>query len=86
VVRKTGGLADTVCDYDHLAARGTGFLFEDYTPSALKSAVKRAACVFVDKRRLGRVVREGMAQDFSWRRPADAYLGLYEKAAGRVRA
>jgi len=86
VVRKTGGLADTVRDYDHLAARGTGFLFEDYTPSALKNAVKRAACVFVDKRRLGGVVREAMGEDFSWRRPADAYLGLYEKSVQRVRA
>lgn len=86
VVRKTGGLADTVRDYDHLASKGTGFLFEDYSPSALKNAVKRAACVFVDKRRLGRIVRESMGEDFSWSGPADAYLGLYEKALKRVRA
>lgn len=85
VVRKTGGLADTVRDYEHLSARGTGFLFEDYTPSALKNAVKRAACVFVDKRRLGGVVRDAMREDFSWARPADVYLGLYEKAVNRVR-
>ncbi len=85
VVRRTGGLADTVCDYDHLAARGTGFIFEDYTSSALKGAAKRAACVFVDKRRLARLMREGMSEDFSWEKPADAYLGLYEKAIQRVR-
>ncbi len=86
VVRRTGGLADTVRDYDHLSARGTGFLFEDYTPSGLKNAVKRAACVFVEKRRLGRVVREAMGEDFSWRRSADTYLGLYEKAVQRLTA
>jgi starch synthase len=86
VARRTGGLADTVRDYDHLASRGTGFLFEDYTPSALKNAVKRAACVFVDKRRLGRMVQEGMREDFSWRKPADAYLRLYEKAVKRIKA
>ncbi len=84
VVRKTGGLADTVRDYDHLTASGTGFIFEDYTPSALKNAAKRAACVFVDKKRLGRVVREAMREDFSWEKPADAYLGLYEKALQKV--
>jgi starch synthase len=86
VVRKTGGLADTVRDYDHLLGRGTGFFFEDYTPSALKNAVKRAACVFVDKRRMGRVVREAMGEDFSWSGPAGAYLGLYKRAVKRVRA
>ncbi len=84
VVRKTGGLSDTIRDYDHLAARGTGFFFEDYTPSALKNAVKRAACVFVDKRRMGRVVREAMNEDYSWSRPAGSYLGLYEKVVQRV--
>ncbi|MFI5296202.1 MAG: glycogen synthase GlgA [Thermodesulfovibrionales bacterium] len=85
VVRKTGGLADTVRDYDHLSAGGTGFLFEDYTPSALKNAVKRAVCVFVDKRRLGGLVRDAMREDFSWEKPAGVYLGLYEKAVNRVR-
>lgn len=85
VVRKTGGLADTVRDYDHLAASGTGFIFEDYASSALKDAAKRAACVFVDKRRLGRLVRAGMNEDFSWKKPADSYLVLYEKAIRKVR-
>ena len=85
VVRKTGGLADTVRDYDHLSCRGTGFVFEDYTPSALKNAVKRAVCVFVDKKRLDGVARDAMREDFSWARSAEVYLGLYEKAVNRVR-
>jgi len=85
VVRKTGGLADTVRDYDHLSSRGTGFVFEDYTPSAMKNAVKRAVCVFVDRKRLGGVIRDAMREDFSWARPAEAYLGLYEQAVNRVR-
>jgi starch synthase len=85
VARKTGGLADTIRDYDHLAAKGTGFLFEDYTPSALKSAVKRALCIFVDRKKAGKVIRDAMREDFSWGRPADNYLELYEKSVKRVR-
>ncbi len=85
VVRKTGGLADTVRDYDHLSSRGTGFVFEDYNRAAMKDAVKRAVCVFADKRKLSGLAKDAMLEDFSWTGPAERYLGLYEKAVNRVR-
>lgn len=84
VARRTGGLADSIRDYDHLAARGTGFLFDDFTPSAMRDAVKRALCLFTEKGRRARVVLEGMREDFSWRKPSGEYLELYEKACGKV--
>ena len=84
VARRTGGLADTVVDYDHIASKGTGFLFEDFTASALGSAVKRALCIFVDRRKAGRIIRDAMREDFSWSGPADRYLELYEKAVDKV--
>ncbi len=86
VARRTGGLADSILDYDHLAARGTGFLFDDFTPSGLRDAVKRALCLFTDDRRMARVVADGMREDFSWQKPAGQYIGLYEKARGKVNA
>ena len=84
IVRKTGGLVDTVREYDHIAGKGTGFFFEDYTPSALLGAVKRALCVFVDKKGMGRAVRAGMMEDFSWEGPVDEYFRLYKRAMHKV--
>jgi len=84
VVRKTGGLADTVVDYDHLQSTGTGFLFTDYIRSSLASAVKRALCVFSDRKKTGGLRLDAMKADFSWNRSADEYLDLYRLAIRRT--
>ena len=81
VARATGGLIDTIQDYDPLAAAGTGFLFHDYTASALVSALKRAFCLFTEKNKMKKVTIEGMKQDFSWKKSAADYIELYGKAA-----
>ncbi|MBI5073931.1 MAG: glycogen synthase GlgA [Nitrospirae bacterium] len=80
IVRKTGGLADTVDDYDHLAGRGTGFLFEEYASRALLEASKRAFCVYADKKRMQELIRRAMEENFSWEKAAEAYLDLYRRA------
>ncbi|MEW6584741.1 MAG: glycogen synthase GlgA [Nitrospirota bacterium] len=80
VARRTGGLVDTIRDYDPLAGRGTGFLFADYTPSALLNALKRAFCVYTDKGKLRKMITEGMKEDFSWRRAAERYIEIYWKS------
>ena len=77
IARKTGGLADTIQDYDHLTHTGTGFLFTDYTPYALQDAVKRAICVFTDKINMGKMICDVMKNNFSWSRSTDKYLELY---------
>ncbi len=82
IARKTGGLADTIQDYDHMTNTGTGFLFSDYSPYAMQDAVKRAICVFTDKTKMKKLVSDVMGKDFSWSRSADNYLELY-KAAGK---
>lgn len=82
VARATGGLRDTIRDYDHLAATGTGFLFDDYTTSALRDCVKRALCVFADRKRMNALRRAAMAENFSWSEVAAEYLGLYRKRSG----
>lgn len=80
VARKTGGLVDTVQDYEPLNSRGTGFLFTDYTPSALLDAIKRAFCVYTDPDKMNKMVIDGMNMDFSWRRSAERYIELYGDA------
>jgi starch synthase len=75
VVRRTGGLADTV---EQVAdGHGTGFLFEDPTDDALCDAVSRAVATMRDSVRWRAIQRAGMTRDFSWTRSAAQYRDLY---------
>lgn len=89
VVRRTGGLADSVVDVDADPARGTGFVFEAAEPAELAAACRRAFALRGDGTSaawLG-LVRRGMAVDFAWeRRSAPEYLRLYERAIALRRA
>jgi starch synthase len=83
VVRKTGGLADTIVDATHdAAAQGTanGFVFEAYTVDALWDALVRAVRTFRDRAAWLRLQQTGMRQDFSWRRAAGRYVDAYRRA------
>jgi starch synthase len=80
IARRTGGLADTIEDFEPLARRGTGFLFSDYTVSGMLDALKRAFCVYTDTEKMQSMIRSGMQTDFSWRRSAQRYLELYKTA------
>ncbi len=80
VARRTGGLADTVTDYEPLKGYGTGFLFKDYTASSLADCLRRAFCVYADSRRWKKVMSSAMGMDFSWRTSAMKYITLYHKA------
>ncbi len=76
LVRRTGGLADTVIDASR-GKDGTGFMFEAATSLALSGAVSRALAVY-RKRPAWRVLqRRAMEQDFSWTRAAREYVDLY---------
>ncbi len=80
VVRATGGLADTIEDFNPGEGSGTGFVFKQYSPGALLKAVERAAGCFRDEEAWSRLVRNAMAKDFSWRASAEKYIGLYRRA------
>ncbi len=86
VVRATGGLADTVTDYNDAAGTGTGFTFTPYTPVALLGALERARTVFANPTNWKKLQVAGMRQDFSWDRSAREYVKLYESTRGRPRA
>ncbi|MDH4156404.1 MAG: glycogen synthase GlgA [candidate division Zixibacteria bacterium] len=79
VVRRVGGLADTVEDYDEDTGAGTGFVFEEYTEDALLEALARALRLFPRKRQWTKVVKAGMAQDYSWDQSAQKYHRLFEQ-------
>jgi starch synthase len=82
VVRRTGGLADTVVDAspaDVERGEATGFVFEAAESAALLEAIGRAAAAYKDKALWRRIVRNGMAQDWSWKRSAQEYATIYGK-------
>jgi starch synthase len=81
VVRKVGGLADTVEDYDGWKS-GTGFTFTDYDPRAMLFAIKRALELYRDQAGWAAMVGRAMAQDFSWSRSAARYEALYQGLVG----
>jgi starch synthase len=86
IVRATGGLDDTVTDYNDAAGTGTGFKFGPYSAAALLDAMDRAKSVYDNPSDWKRLQVAGMRQDFSWDRSAREYVKLYESARGRPRA
>jgi len=80
VVRKTGGLADTVLDFDPVRETGTGFVFQDYNPWALFGALVRAYENFRHPDVWRVLTKRAMLADFSWRASAKKYADLYRRA------
>jgi len=82
VVRKTGGLADTIIDYGKHRKMGNGFVFSGLTGKSLERAVRRALSLCRDKKIWAKLVRRAMRADYSWRRSAVEYVKLYQKLTG----
>jgi starch synthase len=80
VVRATGGLDDTVQNYDAKTHQGTGFKFEEYSGEALLAAMRRALALHREQKTWQTVQANGMARDFSWKTSAASYVTLYEAA------
>jgi starch synthase len=79
IVRATGGLADTITDFDGRGDRGTGFVFKKYSAAEMMAAIERALAAFQDAGRWRRLVERGMRQRWSWEDSARKYLQLYER-------
>jgi starch synthase len=80
VVRATGGLDDTIEQFDPGTGQGTGFKFQEYDGAALLGAVRQALAAYRDPASWRRLQLNGMAKDFSWRASALEYARLYERA------
>jgi starch synthase len=79
VVRRTGGLADTVTEYDPATRTGTGFVFSRYDPGQFKAAIERALRLWPKKSEWKRLMLNGMKQNFSWAEPAKKYVKAYRE-------
>jgi starch synthase len=86
VARGTGGLADTVTNYDERTGAGTGFVLDDLTPEALVSTAAWARSTFHDRRHHLAAMRDrAMALDWTWGRSAAEYERVYLDAYARRR-
>jgi starch synthase len=91
VARMTGGSADTISHVTHVEhylcgdlfgeAKGTGFLFKEYSAESFSAQLHRALCLYRSKEAWSRLIRNAMSSDFSWELSAQKYLQLY---AGQV--
>jgi len=86
VVRATGGLADTVQEFDPLTGEGVGFLFQRFEAGEMIAALRRALSIRKQPELWQRIQRNGMAKDFSWRVSVQAYDRVYTEARNRVAA
>jgi starch synthase len=80
VVRKTGGLADTVKDVDEFGEKADGFIFNDFNSMQFLKAIERALICFKNKVKWNKLVKVGMNEDFSWNKSAEKYIEIYKKA------
>jgi starch synthase len=82
IVRATGGLTDTVTEYDPASATGTGLRFTDYDNWSLFAAITRALQSYRFHAEWGELQLRAMAVDHSWRASAARYVTVYERALG----
>ena len=79
IVRNTGGLTDTVENFNQETGIGTGFMFNDLTPQAIYNTVGWAVWAWYNRReQIGEMRRRGMKLDFSWAVSAKKYVEMYE--------
>ncbi|AEG14805.1 glycogen synthase GlgA [Desulfofundulus sp. TPOSR] len=84
IVRATGGLADTVHDFNPSTGSGNGFVFSEYEGDALYHAIQRALSLYTEHPHEWKMlIKRAMELDFSWARSAVEYLQLYQEALSR---
>jgi starch synthase len=79
VVRRTGGLADTVFDPEENPKRGNGFVFDDPSAGDLLTALDRALRLYADRPAWLKLMRQAMTSDNSWTHSAERYITCYRK-------
>ena len=77
VVRKTGGLADSITPYNLSRKAGNGFRFENYNAHEMLYVLKDAIFTYNDKEIWQKLMKTAMTTDFSWSKSAKEYVKLY---------
>jgi starch synthase len=83
VVHATGGLDDTIEEWNPEQGTGTGFKFGNYDVGAFLEALRRSLEAYKDRDKWRVLMRNGMLRDFSWTQPASEYVKQYEECVRR---
>ena len=83
LVRATGGLADTVHQFDPNTEKGTGFVFNNFNSKEFLKILKQAVKIFQDRKAWTKIMKNGMREDFSWEASARKYVQLYGKCLAK---
>lgn len=78
VVRATGGLLDTITDYDEGREHANGFIFDHFTERSMLNTIERAISIYHNPPEWKRLIKNAMEQDFSWKRSSREYLAYYK--------
>ena len=82
IVRRTGGLKDSIIPFNKYTGEGTGFAFENFDSGDLKHAIDEALAAYKDQKTWKTLVKRVMLEDFSWESSAKKYVKLYKKLKG----
>ncbi|MBI3779624.1 MAG: glycogen synthase, partial [candidate division NC10 bacterium] len=85
IVRATGGLDDTIVQFDPETGTGNGFRFEEASAGAFLQAIRQAVTLFRERAQWNRLVANAMAANFTWDRSAEAYEQVYRRAVAQRR-
>lgn len=83
IVRQTGGLADSVSQVNAGAGTGTGVVFQHYDGTGLRWAIDTALDLYADKPLWQKIMRNGMAMDFSWQTQGEQYVRIFRQLSGK---
>jgi glycogen/starch synthases, ADP-glucose type len=84
IVRATGGLAETVLDYDQDKEKGNGFSFTEFSSDKMMDSIERALKIYnQEPETWNKLVLRALQLDFSWKKPAQKYMDLYYLAIGK---
>lgn len=83
IVRETGGLADTVENFNEKSGNGNGFIFSKYNAADMLKEIKRAIKIFTDDPKTwGKIMKAGMKNNFTWLDSSKKYVDVYKKVVG----
>ena len=82
IVRGTGGLLDSIVDYNRNKELGNGFVFHEFEGQEMLNSIKNAISVYENPAEWNNLVRKAMGENFSWRKSSEIYLGHYNKLLG----
>jgi starch synthase len=82
IVRRTGGLADSVQLFDPATGQGTGIVFDHYDATGLRWAIDFGLQLYQDKRSWRKLMQNGMAMDYSWKRQGQVYVDVFRQLTG----